>query len=73
MNKAGRRINEQYADSGRFTDHLFGISAMLGYHLVLRIHDLPSKRLYVFDPAATPNELRPLVGGKARDALIVSN
>src|SRR3546814_15991327 len=46
---------------------------MLGYRLVLRIRDLPSKRLYVFDPAATPSELRPLVGGKAREALIVSN
>lgn len=73
MNEAGRRIEEQYADTGGFTDHLFGVSAMLGYRLVLRIRDLPSKRLYVFDPAATPSELRPLVGGKARDALIVSN
>src|SRR3546814_16711165 len=73
MKEAGRRIEEQYADTGGFTDHLFGISAMLGYRLVLRIRDLPSKRLYVFDPAATPSELRPLVGGKAREALIVSN
>lgn len=73
MNEAGRRIEEQYADTGGFTDHLFGISATLGYRLVLRIRDLPSKRLYVFDPAATPSELRPLVGGKAREVLIVSN
>lgn len=73
MNEAGRRIEEQYADTGGFTDHLFGISAMLGYRLVRRIRDLPSKRLYVFDPAATPTELRPLVGGKAREALIVAN
>lgn len=73
MTNAGRRIEEQYADTGGFTDHLFGISAVLGYRLVLRIRDLPSKRLYVFDPAATPSELRQLVGGKARDALIVSN
>ncbi|MBG0507130.1 Tn3 family transposase, partial [Elizabethkingia anophelis] len=41
MNEAGRRIEEQYADTGGFTDHLFGISAMLGYRLVLRIRDLP--------------------------------
>ena len=37
MNDAGRRIEERYADTGGFTDHLFGISAMLGYRLVLRI------------------------------------
>ncbi|CDG40482.1 MULTISPECIES: Tn3 family transposase [Asaia] len=73
MNEAGRRIEEQYADTGGFTDHLFGISAMLGYRLVLRIRDLPSKKLYVFDSAATPRDLRPLVGGKVREALIVAN
>lgn len=73
MNEAGRRIEEQYADTAGFTDHLFGLSAMLGYRLVLRIRDLPSRRLYVFDPARTPQNLRTLVGGKARENLIVSN
>jgi hypothetical protein len=47
-------------------------SSLLGYNLVLRIRDLPSKRLYVFNPDTTPRELRKLVGGKARD-LIVAN
>ena len=57
-NKAGRQIREQYADTAGFTDQLFGISGMLDNRLVLRIRDLPSKRLYVFDPASTPKELR---------------
>ncbi|MBB3395397.1 TnpA family transposase [Rhizobium sp. BK060] len=73
MNEAGRQVGEQYADTAGFTDHLFGISAMLGYRLVLRIRDLPSKRLYVFNPAATPKDLRKLVGGKIREELIVAN
>ncbi|WP_241379625.1 Tn3 family transposase, partial [Klebsiella pneumoniae] len=30
-------------------------------------------RLYVFNPDPTPRELRQLVGGKAREALIVAN
>ncbi len=42
-------------------------------NLVLRIRDLPSKRLYVFNPDTTPRELRKLVGGKAREDLIVAN
>ena len=42
-----------------------GASSLLGYNLVLRIRDLPSKRLYVFNPDTTPGELRKLVGGKA--------
>lgn len=73
MNEAGRQVGEQYADTAGFTDHLFGISAMLGYRLILRIRDLPSKRLYVFNPAATPKDLRGLVGGKIREELIVAN
>lgn len=73
MNEIGRRVGEQYADTAGFTDHLFGTSAMLGYRLVLRIRDLPSKRLYVFNPAATPKDLRSLVGGKIREELIVAN
>lgn len=73
MNEVGRQIREQYADTAGFTDHLFGTSAMLGYRLILRIRDLPSKRLYVFNPAGTPKELRKLVGGKIREELIVAN
>lgn len=73
MNEAGRQVGEQYANTAGFMDHLFGISAMLGYRLVLRIRDLPSKRLYVFNPAATPKDLRGLVGGKIRKELIVAN
>lgn len=73
MNEAGRQIGEHYADTAGFTDHLFGTSAMLGYRLVLRIRDLPSKRLFVFNPATTPKDLRGLVGGKIREELIVAN
>ena len=73
MNEAGRRVGEQYADTAGFTDHLFRASGMLGYRLVLRIRDLPSKRLYVFNPAGTPKDLRKLVGGKIREELIIAN
>lgn len=73
MNEAGGQVGEQYADTAGFTDHLFGTSGMLGYRLVLRIRDLPSKRLYVFNPAGTPKDLRKLVGGKIREELIVAN
>lgn len=73
MNEAGRQVGEQYADTAGFTDHLFGTSGMLGYRLVLRIRDLPSKRLYVFNPAGTPKDLRKLVGGKIREELIIAN
>ena len=73
MNETGRRIREQYADTGGFTDHVFAVASILGYRFVPRIRDLPSKRIYVFEPAACPRELRVLIGGKLRPSLIASN
>ena len=66
MNEAGRRVREQYADTGGFTDHVFAATALLGYQFIPRIRDLPSKRLHVFDPGTVPSELRELVGSKVR-------
>ena len=45
MNETGRRIREQYADTGGFTDHVFVATSILGYRFVPRIRDLPSKQL----------------------------
>lgn len=73
MNEVGKKIKEQYADTGGFTDHVFAATALLSYCFVPRIRDLPSKRLYLFDPAAAPKEIRALVGGKIREKLIREN
>lgn len=73
MNETGRRIEKQYADTGGFTDHIFAVSSILGYAFIPRIRDLPSKRLYAFDPSSVPAELRPLIGGKVREKLIAPN
>jgi TnpA family transposase len=45
MNKTGRNIHEQYADTGGFTDHVFAVAALLGFQLIPRIRGLPPKRL----------------------------
>ena len=73
MNETGRRVREQYADTGGFADHVFAVTALLGYLFVPRIRDLPSKRLHVFDPGAVPKELRGLIGNKIRTASITAN
>ena len=73
MNETGRRVREQYADTGGFTDHVFAACSILGYAFVPRIRDLPSKRLYVFERAGVPRRLRPLVGGKVNVELIDRN
>ena len=73
MNEAGRKVKEQYADTGGFTDHVFAVTSLLAFRFIPRIRDLPSKRLYLFDPAAAPKELRGLIGGKIREGLIIQN
>jgi TnpA family transposase len=73
MNEAGRNIKEQYADTGGFTDHVFAVTSLLSYRFIPRIRDLPSKRLYVFDPSAAPQNLRNMIGGKIREDLIRQN
>ncbi|OED48270.1 transposase [Rhodobacteraceae bacterium (ex Bugula neritina AB1)] len=73
MNEVGKKIKEQYADTGGFTDHVFAATALLSYRFVPRIRDLPSRRLYLFDPVAAPKEIRALVGGKIREKLITEN
>ena len=54
MNDTGKQIKEQYADTGGFADHVFAMTALLGFWFVARTRDLPSKRLYLFDPSKTP-------------------
>ncbi|SDQ28753.1 Tn3 family transposase [Pseudovibrio sp. Tun.PSC04-5.I4] len=73
MNETGRNIKEQYADTGGFTDHVFAVTSLLGYRFIPRIRDLPSKRLYVFDPTGVPKELKGLIGGKVREGTIEVN
>ena len=73
MTDAGQKIREQYADTGGFTDHVFAVTALLGFQFVPRIRDLPSKRLYLFDPAACPKALKGLIGGKIKEPLITAN
>jgi TnpA family transposase len=73
MNEAGRKIKEQYADTGGFTDLVFAATSLLGYMFIPRIRDLPSKRLHVFEPKSVPKELSGLTGDRIREATIIAN
>lgn len=70
---AGRRVDEHYADTGGFTDHVFALASILGYAFTPRIRDLPQKRLYAFEPANAPHALRPLIAARVRTDLIERN
>ena len=44
MNETGRRVREQYADTGGFTDHVFAACSILGYTFVPRTTDPDMRR-----------------------------
>jgi Tn3 transposase DDE domain len=46
------RIEEHYTDTAGFTDHVFALCHLLGFHFAPRIRDLADKRLYVPGKAA---------------------
>lgn len=73
MNDAGRHVRQHFADTGGFTDYVFAACSLLGYRFAPRIRDLPQKRLYAFNPSATPANVRGLVGGKINEPLIERN
>ena len=60
------RIEEHYADTGAFTDQLFGMCHLLGFRFAPRIRDLADKRLYPFEKPAAYPALMPLVGGRVQ-------
>lgn len=58
MTGAGQNILEQYADTGGFTDPVFAVTALFVFQFISRNRDLPSMRLYLFDPTACPITFR---------------
>jgi TnpA family transposase len=73
MNETGKRIHEQYADTGGFTDHVFAACSITGFKFIPHIRDLPSKRFYAFDPASAPANLRSLITDKVNEPLVERN
>ncbi len=73
MDPTGKRIKEQYADTGGFTDLVFAATSLLGYMFIPRIRDLPSKRLHVYDRHSDPKELKGLTGDRIRENTIIAN
>jgi TnpA family transposase len=70
LSPSGRGIREHYTDTGGFTDHVFAVSAILGFRFAPRIRDLADRRLYAFVPAAVRPELAPMIAGRPDEGLI---
>jgi TnpA family transposase len=57
------RIEEHYTDTNGFTDHVFGLTHLLGFRFAPRIRDLGETKLYIPKGDAAYEALKPLIGG----------
>jgi TnpA family transposase len=73
MTEAGQKAHKQYADMGRFTDHVFAVTALPGFQFIPRIRALPSQRLSLFETVACPKERKGLIGGTIKEPLLAAN
>jgi TnpA family transposase len=64
------RIEEHYTDTAGFTDHVFALCHLLGFHFAPRIRDLEDKRLYMPGKLDQWPSLNPLIGGSINTKLI---
>ena len=57
------RIEEHYTDTAGFTDHVFALMHLLGFHFAPRIRDLGDTKLYILRGNATYEALKLMLGG----------
>ena len=65
------RIEEHYTDTAGFTEHVFGLTQLLGFRFAPRIRDLADKRLYIHGDAKAYPTLTSLIGGSINVKQIV--
>jgi len=58
----GLNIDTHYVDTGGASDHVFILSAMLGFRFCPRLRDFPDRRLASIEPPSCYPELQPLLG-----------
>jgi TnpA family transposase len=64
-------IREHTSDTNGFTEHLFGLCALLGINFMPRLKDLPDQILSRIDRAADYGVLQPLLRGRINIDLIL--
>ncbi|MDL1865613.1 Tn3 family transposase [Betaproteobacteria bacterium PRO5] len=56
-------IEEHYTDTAGFTDHVFALMRLLGFHFAPRIRDLGDTKLYIPKGNVVYEALKPMIGG----------
>jgi len=70
MHESCLKIETHHTDTGGFSDHVFGLCALLGIRFAPRIRDLPDRRLYRIDPSIHLEKLDQVIAGEINIELI---
>jgi len=64
-------IQEHYTDTGGSTEHVFALTALLGFRFAPRLQDALSRHLYLVDETGTSESLNSLLFGQVKSKLII--
>lgn len=64
------KIVEHYTDTGRATDYVFALCAMLGFRFCPCVRDFPGRRLAPMAPVMTYPSIAPVLGKRIRTDII---
>ena len=64
------KIDTHYVDTGGASDHVCILCAMLGFRFCPRLRDFPDRRLACIEPAASYEDLQPLLGRRIKAAVV---
>ena len=65
-------IKEHYTDTAGYTDQIFALSSLMGFHFAPRIRNLPDSKLYLFKNTNT-SKLSKIAKGTINESLIQKN
>jgi TnpA family transposase len=64
-------IQEHYTDTGGSTEHVFALTALLGFRFAPRLRDALSRHLYLVDEVGSSESLKSLLFGQVKSKLII--
>ena len=64
-------IQEHYTDTGGSTEHVFALTALLGFRFAPRLRDALSRHLYLLDEVGVSGPLTSLLFGQVKSKLII--
>jgi TnpA family transposase len=64
-------IQEHYTDTGGSTEHVFALTALLGFRFAPRLRDALSRHLYLVDEVGAYGPLNSLLFGQIKSKLII--